>query len=358
MARMRVIALTWQELKDLVWRPSEALEGILARRGFVVSLLLGGLGYYWSTLQISELLTPSPPGEGAYYLVNFPVALGRMVVTVTLIHLACRLVVRRSGGWWALLSIWGYAQVPAIALSTLAVSSFASAPPVGRAEVWILWLLLVVGLALLLSLWGLILRLQTIRICYHVEGRPLVACIALALAFSGACAWLEKMLLDDRGLVPSTALHAMGADTSSVSLGRKNLALPFDILTYRLRRPARGEVVGLLPSGRDGGFPLVQSFWPRSVGRIVGLPGEKVEVQDGHLLVDDRPVSEPYRRGPLAISVPPATVPAEHFFVLGDNRGVGVETYGGGIVPQGVIRGRLTNVGRLKWWLAVGTWLW
>jgi signal peptidase I len=358
MTRVRMIALAWQELKGLVLHPMEALEGVLARHGFVVSLVLGAMGYYWSTLQISELLTPSPLGEVAYFLINCPVALGRMAVAVTLIHLACWFVVRGGGGWRELLSIWGYTQVPTIILTGLAVTSFATAPSPERSEVWLLWLLSVVGLALLLSLWGLILRLQAIRLCYHVEGRQLLACIVVALAFNGAFAWLEKMLLDDRGLVPSVALRAMDGGTSVMSLGRKNLALPFDILTYHLRPPARGEIVGFLPSGRGGGLPLIQSFWLRSVGRIVGLPGDKVEVKEGRLLIDDQPAGEPYRHGPIGINLPQVTVPAGHFFVLGDNRAVPLETYGGGIVPGDMIRGRLTHVGRLKWRLTVGTWLW
>jgi signal peptidase I len=96
----------------------------------------------------------------------------------------------------------------------------------------------------------------------------------------------------------------------------------------------------------------------RSLGRIVGLPGEKVEVKEGALHIDDRPVSEPYRTNVPGISVPPAVVPAGHVFILGDNRRVPVEVYGGGLIPRPAVRGRLTEVGRLKWWLTVGTWLW
>jgi signal peptidase I len=355
---MRMSAVAWQEIKSLVLHPSEAVEDILARHRFVVSLALGAMGYYWSTLQLSELLTPASLGEMAYFLVNFPVALGRMIIAVALIHFACRLVVWRGGGWRDLLSVWGYTQVPSVILSALAVTSIAIAPSAERAEVWVLWLVSIVGLALLLSLWGLILRLQALRICYHMGGRQLVAAIALALLFTGAFAWLEKMSIDDRGLVPLTALRAMDAKVSPVMLGRRNMALPFDILTYHVRSPARGEVVGFLSEGRGGGMPLIARFWTRSIGRIVGLPGEKVEVQDGRLLIDDHPASEPYLQGPLLLSLPPTIVPTEHYFVLGDNRAVPVQMYGAGVVSQGMIRGRLTNFGRLKWWLMVRTWLW
>jgi signal peptidase I len=85
-----------------------------------------------------------------------------------------------------------------------------------------------------------------------------------------------------------------------------------------------------------------------------------VEVEDGRLFIDDHPMDEPYRlrTEPLLAHAPPTIVPAGHVFILGDNRAVPLQAYGGGIVPRSAIRGRLTDVGRLKWRLTVGTWLW
>ena len=69
-------------------------------------------------------------------------------------------------------------------------------------------------------------------------------------------------------------------------------------------------------------------------------------------------MSEPYLTGPRALNVPPRLVPLGHFFILGDNRAAAMEGYGGGIVSAQSIRGRLTDVGRIKWRLMVGQWLW
>src|SRR5687767_5661327 len=101
-------------------QPAEILEELLTEHRFIPSLALGMISYYWSTLQVSEILLPPTIGGRAYFLVNFPVSLARMALTVLLIHLACRLVMRTEERWWELLTLWGYTQLPGIALTALA----------------------------------------------------------------------------------------------------------------------------------------------------------------------------------------------------------------------------------------------
>src|SRR5688572_18689870 len=147
----RMIAVIWQDFKGLVWRPRESLEAILTRHSALVSLLLGTLAYYLSTLQLSEILSPSYLGEMTYFLVNFPLAFGRMACTTFLIHLAYRVIVRNQGEWWDLLSMWGYTQVPTIFLAALALVFLVTAPLASRAGAGILWWFSVIGIAFFLS---------------------------------------------------------------------------------------------------------------------------------------------------------------------------------------------------------------
>ena len=353
-----MVAVAWREFKGLLLHPAEVLETILTRHGLLLSLILGMIGYYWSTLQVSELLVPSSLGRQSYFLVGFPMGLGRMALTVLLVHAAYRVIARRQRRWVDLLSLWGYTQLPGIVLSALSLVFSVLAPSASMEEVGILWVLSIVAIALLLSMWGLILKLQALKVCYDLEGRRLAAVITLALVFYGSFTLLERSFIDEHGLIPQKALLAMERSTPPVMLGRKALSLPFDTLTYHLRSPERGEVVGFVLPGMEGFFPLRQGFRVRSIGRIVGLPGEKVEVREGRAFVDDQALPEPYLGGPLLISFPPTTVPPEHFFIVGDNREVPVEAYGGGIVPEKRIRGRLTGVGQMKWRLMVGQELW
>jgi signal peptidase I len=281
-----------------------------------------------------------------------------MLLIVSLLHGAARLFARQPARWMDLLAIWGYTQVPQIALTVLAVVFLSVLPWATRMGEPILWMVLMGGGALLLFLWGLILKLQALKTCYQLRGGWLLSVVVIALLFNSAFIWLERTFLYERGLVPQMVLQGMDQAATHAVLAGKNLALPFDTLTYHLRSPARGEVVGFVPPGQEVSIPFTPGFRIRSMGRIVAVPGEKVEVKEGALFIDDRLISETYRMNMPGINVPPAMVPPAHVFILGDNRQVPVDVFGGGMVPQAAIRGRLTEVGRLKWWLAVGTRLW
>jgi signal peptidase I len=285
-------------------------------------------------------------------------ALGYMALLVLLLHLVARLFSRGRGGWRDLLSLWGYTQVPQTALTALALAFFSIATPVSWMSSTVVWGLLIGAIALLLSLWGLILKLQALQTCYHLDGSRLLRVIVLACVLLICCAWLERTFIYERGLVPHASRQTMIGEAAPAGVSWKNLVLPFDKLTYHLRNPERGEVVGFVPPTHDERLRLFAEFRSRFVGRVVGLPGEKVEVKGGQLLIDDHPISEPYRRMPLTTDIPATIVPDGHFFILGDYDAIPLRAYGGGFVPGQAIRGRLTEVGRLKWWLTVGTWLW
>jgi len=281
-----------------------------------------------------------------------------MAFTVLLIHFACWLVMRTGEQWWALLPLWGYTQLPSIVLIALAGGGLATVSVISETEVRIVWMLIIAGIALFLSLWGLILRLQALKVCYDLNGTHLVGVIVLALTLIGSLAWVERFFLAERGIVPQKAFDVMGLSASVLPAGRWHFPLPFDTLTYHIRSPRRGEVVGFLPPGREGLLALVPSFRVRFLGRIVGLPGETVEIRQGQVFIDAQVLSEPYRKGSLAMSMPPTRLPAGYFLILGDDRSLPPTDYGGGVVPQQRIRGRLTDVGRMKWRFLVGQWQW
>ncbi len=83
--------------------------------------------------------------------------------------------------------------------------------------------------------------------------------------------------------------------------------------------------------------------------RIVGLPGDKVELRRGELIVNDVPVAENYILDPSAAalghqSMPAAIVPVDSVFVLGDNRGYSNDSRFSGPVPISFIRGVIKHV--------------
>lgn len=57
------------------------------------------------------------------------------------------------------------------------------------------------------------------------------------------------------------------------------------------------------------------------IKRVIGLPGETVEVRDNQVYVNDSPIAEPYLApGVTTRDMDPFTVPANHVFMMGDNR--------------------------------------
>ena len=78
-------------------------------------------------------------------------------------------------------------------------------------------------------------------------------------------------------------------------------------------------------------FDVVVCHYPdrseQFVKRVIGLPGETVEVKNGVTLINGEPLEEPflypdkvekYRAGKL--DFPPVEVPQGHYFVMGDHR--------------------------------------
>lgn len=77
------------------------------------------------------------------------------------------------------------------------------------------------------------------------------------------------------------------------------------------------------------------------IKRVIGLPGETVEVRDNQVYVNGSPIAEPYL--PDGVSMrdePEITVPADHVFMMGDNRNASNDSRRFGPIPREDIVGR------------------
>ncbi|MGI5912918.1 MAG: signal peptidase I [Syntrophomonadaceae bacterium] len=82
---------------------------------------------------------------------------------------------------------------------------------------------------------------------------------------------------------------------------------------YRFKDPERGDIVVLDP-------PEALNTNLDYIKRVIGLPGEKVEMKNGKVYINERPLKEPYLSEPIYYDYGPVQVPENCLLVLGDNR--------------------------------------
>lgn len=102
-------------------------------------------------------------------------------------------------------------------------------------------------------------------------------------------------------------------------------------LAYLRHEPRRGDVVSI----RYAGIHLML------MKRIVGLPGETVAFEDGHVFINGKPLDEPYEKSSCDWNVSPEKLGANEYFVVGDNRTMSAEDHLKGKVPRERIVGKV-----------------
>ena len=102
-------------------------------------------------------------------------------------------------------------------------------------------------------------------------------------------------------------------------------------LSYHLHPPRRGDVV-VLKLHHDNSELLIK--------RVIGLPGEEINIKEGRVFINGKPLEEPYLNQFTAGQMAPQMVPPLHVFVLGDNRGFSNDSRSFGMVDFSDIVGR------------------
>lgn len=83
-----------------------------------------------------------------------------------------------------------------------------------------------------------------------------------------------------------------------------------DKVTYHFRTPERGEIVVI--DVDESEIPYIK--------RVVGLPGETLEIKNGQVWINGAALAEPYLAETHQRDYGPFQVPEGHIFVMGDNR--------------------------------------
>jgi signal peptidase I len=117
----------------------------------------------------------------------------------------------------------------------------------------------------------------------------------------------------------------------------ENEYLIIDELTYRFRDPLRGETVVFHPPGNESQY---------YIKRVIGLPGETVEIRDGHIII----YNDEYLNG---ITLDESYLSEEtegkqrvqlgqgEYFLMGDNRDASLDSRAIGPIPFENITGKV-----------------
>jgi signal peptidase I len=105
-----------------------------------------------------------------------------------------------------------------------------------------------------------------------------------------------------------------------------------------------GQQIRIVQSSTFNRFDIVVYLTPDSnelwyLGRIVGMPGETIELGDGAVFIDGVLLHEPHASS-FEYRVGPGQIPPGHYFILGDNRSNSSDSHVFGPVPLENIAGK------------------
>ncbi|KAM3092935.1 signal peptidase I [Phormidesmis sp. 146-35] len=160
--------------------------------------------------------------------------------------------------------------------------------------------------------------------------------------------WLEGLKTIGLSAVLAIGIRQFVAEARYIPSGSMlptlqiNDRLIVDKLSYRFNNPQRGDIVVFSPTSTLE----KQNFHDAFIKRVIGLPGDKVEVKNGRVFINDQPIAEnyieeapQYNWRPEMIGLP-ERVPADSYLVLGDNRNNSYDSHYWGYVPREKIIGR------------------
>lgn len=106
-----------------------------------------------------------------------------------------------------------------------------------------------------------------------------------------------------------------------------------DKLLLRFDEIERGDIVVFTPP------PTEFSDYPY-IKRVIGLPGETVEVKNGHVLINGQALQEPYVADAPRYHYGPQAIGSGEYLMLGDNRNASNDGHRWGLLKRDQISAR------------------
>jgi signal peptidase I len=148
--------------------------------------------------------------------------------------------------------------------------------------------------------------------------------VALLLAF------LIRTFIAEPRFIPSASM------VPTLQLGDR---LVVEKISYRWHRPERGDIAvfKVPPQLQQQGYQSDQAF----IKRVIGVPGDRIAIQQGQLSVNGQPLAETYvLETPKIEDLLEVTVPPQQLFMMGDNRNNSNDSRYWGFLPVDNVIGK------------------
>jgi signal peptidase I len=179
--------------------------------------------------------------------------------------------------------------------------------------------------------------------------------LPLLLIAAGVIAFLIKTLVAQAFYIPSASMVPQLKINDRVVVSK---------ISYKLHDPHRGDIVVFdapaaasfhLPEPHRNpvsklfrkigtGVGLIQPSTEEFIKRVVGLPGDSIDIKEGKVFVNGHELVEPYLpKGTITLANGakfPITIPKGSLWVMGDNRGNSSDSRFFGPIPQKTVVGR------------------
>ncbi|HWH43177.1 MAG TPA: signal peptidase I [Thermoleophilaceae bacterium] len=164
-----------------------------------------------------------------------------------------------------------------------------------------------------------------------------VVAVALLLALGIQAVLVKPFRIPSESMVPT------------LEVGQRVLV---DRVTFRFGEPERNDVVVFKPpqgaqtdtcgadhpSGSPCPAPTDEQADTNFIKRVVGMPGDRLKVIEGRVYINgkvqDEPFIQPDAGCPLCELPDEITIPKDHYFMMGDNRGASDDSRAWGPVPK------------------------
>jgi signal peptidase I len=167
----------------------------------------------------------------------------------------------------------------------------------------------------------------------------LIVAVALGLALGIQAFLVKPFRIPSASMVPTLEI---------------NQRVLVDRVSFRFSDPHRGDIVVFKPpKGADPALNSCGAEHPVSqpcpkptsaksdtnfIKRVVGEPGDRLSVRRGHVYIDGKIQDEPFARFstdcPTCNLEKAITIPEDHYFMMGDNRGESADSREWGPVPK------------------------